>query len=456
MKNTLLSLLVLSLSSWYCFAALPLRITRIEEQSVGCPRGPGRESLGSVQIRLAGGTLPYRYTIDGINFSPIQDSLLLFTGLQGTYTFTILDSSLPTPLATAATVTIGPRQPLAVTSLIVENISCSNRGATGSIRVITEGGIPPIEYKIDDRPTTNIATFTNLAPGRHLIEVSSADFCPPIRVGAEITAPPALRVGTEVVAPTCNGGTDGSIQFVADGGVPPFEYSLNGVDFQPTGTFTGLAAGTYSIIIRDANNCVYTFPGVVVDQQTTFVITDVFLTNPTGNGLSNGSVIVTVNTPGSGVTYSINGGPAQVSPIFNGLPAGTYVVRAESLSGTLFFCAVRTVTLGQPDLFDFTTNIIEQPTCPSDGTAGTLGSFRVNATGGVPPYRYSLNNGATFQQSPVFTNVVAGRYSVVVRDANNTTVTRLVNIGTVIAPTGNPIVDFIIGKYCSPCAAIAR
>ena len=41
------------------------------------------------------------------------------------------------------------------------------------------------------------------------------------------------------------------------GGTPPFEYSLNGNDWQTSSEFTELFGGNYSVQIRDANACIY-------------------------------------------------------------------------------------------------------------------------------------------------------------------------------------------------------
>ena len=52
---------------------------------------------------------------------------------------------------------------------------------------------------------------------------------------------------------TCPGTDDGSITIEASGGVAPYGYSIDGITFQSENTFTGLAAGTYTITIRDSN-----------------------------------------------------------------------------------------------------------------------------------------------------------------------------------------------------------
>jgi hypothetical protein len=57
---------------------------------------------------------------------------------------------------------------------------------------------------------------------------------------------------------TCIGSSaaTGSITAVGDNGSPPYMYSLNGETYQVSGTFTSLAAGTYSVAVRDNNGCI--------------------------------------------------------------------------------------------------------------------------------------------------------------------------------------------------------
>ena len=57
-----------------------------------------------------------------------------------------------------------------------------------------------------------------------------------------------------------------------------------------------------------------------------------FSSNPAVGGIANGNI--TVLTPrGDTLTYSLNNGTAQVSPIFSGLASGTYVVKVINKKG---------------------------------------------------------------------------------------------------------------------------
>jgi len=51
----------------------------------------------------------------------------------------------------------------------------------------------------------------------------------------------------------------------ATGGTSPYSYSLNGVTFQSSNTFT-ISAGTFTVSVRDANGCTATSAAVVVTQ----------------------------------------------------------------------------------------------------------------------------------------------------------------------------------------------
>ena len=50
------------------------------------------------------------------------------------------------------------------------------------------------------------------------------------------------------------------------GGTSPYQYSLNNAAFQSASTFTGLAAGTYTVRVRDANGCLFSSSIVIADN----------------------------------------------------------------------------------------------------------------------------------------------------------------------------------------------
>lgn len=58
---------------------------------------------------------------------------------------------------------------------------------------------------------------------------------------------------TETITNTnCTNPNAGAIAVTATGGIAPYTYSLNGSAFQAANTFTGLAQGTYTLVVKDA------------------------------------------------------------------------------------------------------------------------------------------------------------------------------------------------------------
>jgi hypothetical protein len=57
--------------------------------------------------------------------------------------------------------------------------------------------------------------------------------------------------------------------------------------------------------------------------------------------------------------------------------------------------------------------VINNPTCSCDG------SVTLTALDGVPPYQYSINNGNTFGDSPLFNGLCGGVYSWVIKDSED-------------------------------------
>lgn len=124
-----------------------------------------------------------------------------------------------------------------------------------------------------------------------------------------------------VNAISCSGSNDGSITVDASGGVAPYGYSIDGVQFQAENTFTGLAPGTYTIIIKDSNG-----PG------TTATIGPIVITEPVLPPVDV-TVIendITIIVGSGGITpyqYSIDGGLTFTSTnTFTDLNDGAYFI----------------------------------------------------------------------------------------------------------------------------------
>lgn len=126
--------------------------------------------------------------------------------------------------------------------------------------------------------------------------------------------------------------SDGSIVAAAGTG---FTYSINNGAFQASGTFTNLAAGTYTITAKNSNNCTGSQQFTVVAGNACAGVTinvTTMATMATPCQAANGSISATA-TGSTGFTYSLNGGAFQASGTFTNLAAGAYNITAKDANG---------------------------------------------------------------------------------------------------------------------------
>ena len=136
--------------------------------------------------------------------------------------------------------------------------------------------------------------------GNYVITLEDANLCQST-VNATVNEPTQLMGNIDAtIDVSCFGGSDGSLTISASGAVPNYQFSIDGgVTFQPSGTFNNLPQGSYTITIKDANNCEVTIiatvnePAIVVASYVS--ATDATCGNPNG----------TFEVSGSGGTASI-------------------------------------------------------------------------------------------------------------------------------------------------------
>ncbi|MES2431256.1 MAG: hypothetical protein V4556_09975, partial [Bacteroidota bacterium] len=312
-------------------------------------------TTGTATITATGGTAPYTGTGT-------------FTGLAaGTYSYTVTDANNCTDIIS---VTIAEPAPL-VAAESHTDVLC-NAGTTGTATITATGGTAPY---------TGTGTFTGLAAGTYSYTVTDANNCTDI-ISVTIAAPAPLVAAESHTDVLCNAGTTGTATISASGGTAPYT---------GTGTFTGLAAGTYAYTVTDANNCTDII-SVTIAEPALLVVT----ATPGSVGCNGGTSTVTVAATGGTAPYTGTG-------TFTGLVAGTYsytVTDANSCSDVV------SVTITEPTLLvaaESHTDVL----C----NAGTTGTATITATGGTAPYT----------GTGTFTGLAAGTYSYTVTDANNCT-----------------------------------
>ncbi|RMH01364.1 MAG: hypothetical protein D6706_01920 [Chloroflexi bacterium] len=364
-------------------------------------------STGSISITASGGQAPLQYSID--NGNSYQASNTFSNLAAGLYNIKVKDANGCERTYANNPVQITQPPEIIISSLPVNNVLC-NGDSTGSITIFASGGTGTLSYSIDGGNTYQSSnSFTNLPAGSYNVYVRDASGCEkaygfnPVL----ITEPLPLTVSGTSVAASCVGVFNGVINATANGGTPPYSYSVNNGPLQSGGNFTGLGPGTYTLVVVDANFC---------RADTQFVIGTVFNLNTTVvsktdvscAGGSDGSV--TLGTTGGipPYSYSLDGVNYQLSPTFNNLTAGSYTALIKDASG----CTDNiNFTITEPPLLTVSLDSVTNNQC--NGATG--GALYITAAGGTPPYAYNWSNNATVED---LVNVASGNYTVTVTDAN--------------------------------------
>jgi len=369
---------------------------------------------GSITVNATGGTMPYVYSGDGGNI--FQNSNVLSGLGGGTYTVVVKDANnclAQNPVTINAPAAILP-------NVTKTDISC-NGANDGSVTANPQNGTPPYTYSLDNGPFVATSTFSGIGiSGLHTLTVRDANGC--TATEPFLISEPSILSGVvnSVIPLTCNGSGDGSFVISGTGGVAPYEYSLDDITYQPTGSFSGLDAGNYNVYIRDSNGCKDITP-VTVNQPAVLNVTVLFQINISCNGSTNGVVVLTATGGTSPYEFSDDHFFYQPSGYFDRLPGGTYtyyVRDANNCEDSITF------TIFEPDTLTLTIGSVTNASClgVSDG------SITLHPGGGTPPYKFSINGGA-FQNDSVFTGLSAGDYDFTVRDDNFCELTQSLTIG---------------------------
>lgn len=129
-------------------------------------------------------------------------------------------------------------------------ISCFDAG-DGSI-VAVPSGISPWNFVWSDGSSDSIVSGLNA--GYYEVTVTDGNGCIATN-NIYLEEPLPLILNLVVNEPDCFETQEGVITVEPSGGVTPFRYSIDGVNFQSSNIFTSLAEGTYQITTLDANDC---------------------------------------------------------------------------------------------------------------------------------------------------------------------------------------------------------
>jgi guanyl-specific ribonuclease Sa len=263
--------------------------------------------------------------------------------------------------------------------------------------------------------------FTNLAAGNYTLYVSDASNCFSF-IPVTVSNTPLPKVTAFTIAASCNN-NDGSIIAQGSSGTAPYTFSIDGTVYQSSDTFRVLAAGFYTVDIKDDRGCITT-TGVTVGNIGAPTFTTIATAAKCGN--ANGSISITAAGGTAPYQYSSDGGVTFLpGNVLIGLIPGTYNIVVKDNNGCIAAKAVLVSNINGPQTL--TATIINAACGAANGT------ITAAATGGTAPLQYSID-GITYQTGNIFNAVTANNYTLFVKDANSCIKTLPVIIANLPAP----------------------
>lgn len=357
---------------------------------------------GYAAVSATGGTPPLVYQWSTINTNPQQNNLC-----AGAYTVTVTDAR-----GCFDTLNINLTQPSGVqlTLIAQTDIRCTG-DSTGVLSVIASNGIPTYQYDLYHSTnallqSNNSGNFTNLPTGSYGVLVTDNGGCTDTLV-ATITTPTALQLNLISSADaTCAGALDASliVQAAAGSGTAPYVYSLDGINFGPSGRFSGLAANTYFITVRDSLGCT-AIQSVVLNEPAAITLTT---TTPTvaSCGACDGSATTTASGGAGSFSYQWSSG--ETTATATALCAGTNSVTVTDANGCT---ATSLVRVNNSNSFAVTPNIDQLISCFGQCD----GAISITPPVGLPNISYNWSNSATTSS---LSGLCEGTYTVTVTDAS--------------------------------------
>ena len=386
-----------------------------------------------IDVTINGGYAPYTYQVNGGASTPVAGSAFTYTtATDGTFVFTITDAEGCTA---ETTVVVDPiTNPVATHN--ATDPSCAG-ASDGQVEILidTNFGTAPYQVDFDGAGFGSQTLFSNLGTGTYNYTVRDAKGC--LYNGSVTLTDPAPIAADAVLVQAYTCLQDGSIQAQnITGGTPGYTYSIDGVSFQASDTFTGLTDGTYTITVRDSQGCTLATTPVVIPPLDP--PTDIsFSATPPNCPAAVSDVTLTVTGGVGAITYEILA-PAPLNNgnnnVFTGLAPDTYTFRVTDANGCSYDEAF---TINPVTPIAVGGSLVQDVSC----VGGSDGAVDFAVSGFSTTYAYSVTGPATFsgtgESSAVvnLTGLAAGDYTIVVTDeTTNCTATDTVTVSEPALP----------------------
>ena len=203
---------------------------------------------GSIAVaNTTGGHRPYYFSLDGINYVP--DSIFKNIA-SGTYKARIKDAS--GCIDSIENITVGNIPTITITAKTTQASSCMD---DGTITIKRTGGTAPFQYSIHNNKYVSTNIFTGLAPGVYTAWVRDKKGCVDSLSNIIVSPAAPLKISIQKVNVSCKNGSDGKITIKATGGIKPYLYSLDSINYTSNNVYSNLSPGTYTCWVKDSRTC---------------------------------------------------------------------------------------------------------------------------------------------------------------------------------------------------------
>ena len=383
------------------------------------------DSSSTATITASGGTPGYTYAVDSRSFGAGNVLNKLVAGVHILHLKDahgcIKDSSITITEPTKLNIGYTATQPF-----------CYGN-ANGTISITASGGTTPYQYALGSGTFGSTTSYTGLIAGTYVLHAKDANGCTKDST-ITLAQPTALALAPVVSNVLCFGGTTGSVGATGSGGTPSYTYAIDAGTFGASTTFSGLAAGTHTVHLKDANGCLK--DSIITVAQPALLRLGYTATQPLCFGAANGTITITGSGGTTPYQYALNSGAFASSGAFTGLNAGSYTLHLLDANGCT---RDSTINLSQPAVLSATatkTNV----TCYGAST----GTAQVVASGGTSPYTYSWTG--TAQTTAAVTGLTAGTYTVTVSDTKGCSAAATV---TLTQPTALAATPTAVAPVCN-------
>jgi gliding motility-associated-like protein len=203
---------------------------------------------GVISLSGFGGTKPYTYSTDNINFN----NTVGFANLpEGSYTFYIKDANA---CLNDTTIKLTGYPHILYNNVDVKDPSCFGF-KDGMITLNMAGGVPPFTYQLTGGATQTDNHFDSLKQGTYAIRIKDSKGCYKDTT-IMLLQPDKLVLKTTVIPNDCEGLDDGGgVEVTVTGGTQPYSYLWTTNPPNTASGIHGISNGKYLVYVHDDHSC---------------------------------------------------------------------------------------------------------------------------------------------------------------------------------------------------------